>query len=204
MKKPEGLGKRIFWCIVFAVIGGGLYLLANSWGRIIGAFDIQFKFEKNIPFIPWTILVYYLVFPYLASVILTVSRYEDFLKVVSGYWLIILVSVAIFFMFPTTMPRPDEATPQIGLLGVLFRAIYLIDGPNNLFPSLHVSSVSYIGLVNWRFSPRFRILGIIIAVLISVSTLTVKQHAIVDIFGGLVLGLTIFLVIFKLIGKKAT
>ena len=202
MKKPEEFYKRVYWCSVLMVIGGGLYLLANSWGRVMGSYNIQFNFEKKIPFIPWTIFIYYLIFPYLATAIFTVPKYRDFFRVVGGYWLITFVSSAIFFMLPTTMPRPDEIVPQSGLMGLLFRAIYFVDGPHNLFPSLHVSSVSYIGFVNWRFSLRFRILSTVAAILISVSTLTVKQHAVVDMLGGFIVGLVTFLVMFRLLDRK--
>ena len=96
------------------------------------------------------------------------------------------------------MPRPDIAVD--GWPRYFFEAIYRVDGPHNLFPSLHVSSVSYIGFVNWRFCKKFRVLSVIFAVLICLSTLTVKQHAVLDVLGGLSLGWSAFYVFF---GKKS-
>lgn len=169
--------------------------MANSWGRLIGGWNIQFEFEKYIPFIPWMLLIYFLIFPYLATLIFTVPKYQDFFKAVCGYFLITIVSVAVFFCVPTTMLRPEIAAD--GWLRYFFDAIYYVDGPHNLFPSLHVSSVSYVGFVNWRFCKKFRILSAALAVLICLSTLTVKQHAILDVLGGLGLGWAAFYVFFR-------
>lgn len=191
----EHFWKRLFWCGILLVAGGGLYLANNYLGSIIGGWKIQFGFEKHLPLVAWTIAIYFLIFPYLATPIFTVTKYADYLKVIHGYFFITIVSAIIFLVVPTTMPRP-EISPS-GWPRYFFDAIYYVDGPHNLFPSLHVSSVSFIGFVNWRFGGRFRVLSTILAVLISLSTLTTKQHAVADVLGGLLLGWLAFRIFFK-------
>jgi len=176
------------------VVGGGSYLLANNWGGTVGGWNIQLEFERHIPFIPATIFIYWLIFPYLATPVFTVKKYEDFFKVICGYLVTTFVSASVFFLFPTTMARPELAADS--WLKPLFEAIYFLDGPYNLFPSLHVSSVSYVGFVNWRFCERFRIPSVLSAILICLSTLTVKQHAVLDVIGGLAVGWSAFYVFF--------
>lgn len=194
----ENFGKRIFWCMALTVVGGGLYLLNNHWGSIAGGLNVQRAFEKNIPFISWTILIYYLIFPYLAMPVFTVPKYGDFCKVICGYFVITAVSAAIFFTIPTTMPRPDIVAD--GWMRYLFEGIYFVDGPHNLFPSLHVSSVSYVGFINWRFcGKKFGVASALLAILICLSTLTTKQHAVVDVVGGVMLGWAAFYAFF---GKR--
>ena len=88
---PEKFWMRLFWCLILIIAGGGLYLLNNRWGSLAGGWNVQFDFEKHIPFIPWTILIYFLIFPYLAMPIFIVSKYSDYFKVIGGYFLITLV-----------------------------------------------------------------------------------------------------------------
>jgi len=183
------------WALIVGVVGGGLYILTNALGNLRGAVDIELWFEKYIPFVPDAVFVYLLIFPFLLSVVFRVKKYRDFFHVVLTYLLLIFISVAIFSIFPTTMKRPEIM--ENGTTAFLFYAIRLADGPNNLFPSLHVSSSVLAALVNGHFCPKSRIISIVVAVAISLSTLLVKQHAVLDVLGGALLGFATFWLFFK-------
>ncbi|MFC1612630.1 phosphatase PAP2 family protein [Patescibacteria group bacterium] len=196
----ENFQKRVFWCVAFIFVGGGLYLLMNKYGSLSDAYYVQFEFEKYIPFIPWTIIIYFLIFPYLSLPVFLVKRYKDFFKVVLGLWGITFASAFIFWQYPTTMLRPEII--EGGIVGILFNVIRFIDGPYNLFPSLHVSSISFVAFVNHYFRPKTDIWSIPLAILICCSTLTVKQHAILDVLGGFALGFIVYFVVFKLFFRR--
>lgn len=196
----EKFGKRIFWCIAFIVVGGVFYLFTNNNASTSGAVDVQSGFEVYIPFVPWMIVVYYLIFPYLSLPIFLVKKYKDFFKVVIGLWIVTFASAVIFFLFPTTMERP-EIVDQ-GLIGMMFHAMRYVDGPFNMCPSLHVSSITFVAFAIRHFFPKSWFWNIPIAVSICISTLLVKQHAIVDVFCGFLLGFCVFLAVFKVFCKK--
>lgn len=189
----EKTGKRILWLAVIGFFGGMGYLAANVWGKIWGATDVQFTFENRIPFVPNAIIIYLLIFPFLLTPVFLVKKYSDFVLVAGAYALLVFVSVVIFFQFPTTMERPDVAIR--GFTGWLFGIMRAVDGEYNLFPSLHVSSVVFAAFVNGFFCPKAKWPSWAGAVLISTSTLLVKQHAIVDVLGGAVLGVVGYLVL---------
>lgn len=182
----EKTRKRFLWILVVGGLGAAGYLAANIWGKLIGAADVQFVFENRIPFAPEAIIVYLLIFPFLLSPVFLVKKYSDFVLVIAAYGALVFVSFVIFFQFPTTMARPDA--PTGGFVGWLFGIMRAIDGPNNLFPSLHVSSVVFVAHVNGFFCPKTKWLSWICAVSISASTLFVKQHAVVDVAGGAIFG----------------
>lgn len=190
IKKIEKIEKRFFWLAILGVGSAILYFLTNAWGKVAVARDVQFSFENYIPFVPGAIIAYLLIFPFLLTPVFLVKKYRDFATVVVAYAALIIVSLLIFFRFPTTMERPDAAVH--GFVGWLFGAVRAVDGKCNLFPSLHVSSVVYVALVNGFFCPKAKCPSWVCAALISVSTLLVKQHAAVDVLGGALFGIAAY------------
>ena len=95
-------------------------------------------------------------------------------------------SMIIFLMIPTTMTRPDIIGTD--LFSLLVRSLYVMDTPDNLFPSFHVLE-SYMLLRTLpllKKAPKwYRMLTPIVSPLVIISILFVKQHLIVDILGGI-------------------
>ena len=82
------------------------------------------------------------------------------------------------------------------------RFLYQIDAPDNLFPSIHclVSWFSYLGVRGRKDIPQwYRTLSFVMALAVFISTLTTRQHVIVDVFGGVLLAE----VCYWLAGRKA-
>ena len=99
-----------------------------------------------------------------------------------------LVCFAIFLVFPTTNTRP-VIEPE-GFWNRVMLMVYQVDAADNLFPSIHclVSWFCYIGLRGRREVPKwYRGVSCLLAVLVCISTLTTKQHVIVDVIGGVLL-----------------
>lgn len=168
-------------------------MFANLWGNLWDAANISTRLDAQIPFIPGFVFIYLLIFPFLALPIFLVEKFDDFLLVAVFFAIMVLLSVTIFMSFPTTMRRPEITGGTIS--GGILLFLRAVDGPFNLLPSLHVSSVTYVALVNGHFCRRSRIPSWILAVLISASTLFVKQHVIWDVLGGTVVGAVFFAVL---------
>ena len=97
-----------------------------------------------------------------------------------------LIACGLFFLFyPTSYPRPDYPITDNFLVNLVMSAIQAADTPNNCFPSLHVA-LSAVGAISLRnFSPKVRVLFWTWALLIFVSTLTTKQHYVLDVVAGI-------------------
>ena len=70
------------------------------------------------------------------------------------------------------------------------RILYTLDLPLNLFPSVHclVSWFCYIGIRRNTAIPLwYRRCSCVMAILVFISTLAVKQHVVIDIVGAVVL-----------------
>jgi len=69
----------------------------------------------------------------------------------------------------------------------LVRFVYWFDSPTNLFPSIHclMNWMCYLGVRDAPNAPRGAKTGLLIfAFAVFLSTLTMKQHFIVDVFAG--------------------
>ena len=82
--------------------------------------------------------------------------------------------------------------------------IYSADGGTiayNLFPSYHclISAYCYLGVRKQRgISKGFKIYSLVMAILISFSTVLTKQHYIVDVFGGILIAVLCYILMEKL------
>jgi hypothetical protein len=99
----------------------------------------------------------------------------------------------IFVLWPTSGVAQQ---PTIGgVSGLLWTALLTVDRPVNFLPSLHVANACICGFAMGREPNAWRYVAPIWALLIVVSTLTTKQHFVVDLPAGAALaGLSVWLV----------
>jgi membrane-associated phospholipid phosphatase len=156
--------------------------------------------DLAIPFLPWTVWIY-------GSG--TKAAFLGWMMVPDAragrrlFWTLAICAATaglVFIFWPTTYPRDLYPLP-IGTGASLAELADLrdTDSPSNCLPSLHVALAWGLAL-NWagwlrggRF-PKAAALPILWAVAVSVGTLTTKQHYVVDVPAGWVLGVGAFLV----------
>lgn len=148
---------------------------------------IVFDWERQIPFLAWTIIPYWSINAFYGlSVFVCSDRHE---LSVHGRRLLLtqLIAVACFLAFPLrfTLERP----PTDGLPGFMFDALTSFDRPFNQAPSLHIALLLVLGdLYGRHIGPAARVALVAWFGLVGVSVLTTYQHHFVDIPTGLLLG----------------
>jgi len=148
---------------------------------------VVFAWERHIPFIPWTIVPYWLIdVLYAASLLMfLVKRALD----IHALRLLIaqLIAVGCFIAFPL---RFSFERPSVdGAYAVLFDVLASFDRPFNQAPSLHIALLVILWLAYFKRLPRGLHLPIhCIFLLIGVSVLTTWQHHFIDVPTGLWLG----------------
>ena len=152
--------------------------LPLTWlDRVIGFYPYEWVWIYQSLYLPVNLI------PWIAD------RRADLRRVVAGFGLISVVSVAIFLAWPIQAPKPpvDDATGMYWLL-------LQYDAPNNSFPSLHAGMLVYALAFGYRVvgrrTPRgLKLLLLAWAGLILYGTLATKEHYAVDIVAGVALGL---------------
>ncbi len=159
----------------------GLYLVVNQWP--LERYKIFFMpCEEKIPFLPWTIFIYLSLF-FQAVIFLKYLPEKLFWKTMVLGFVILAVHLAFFILIPARYPR--ESYPSDNIVLKLFR---IIDTSGNCLPSLHVSCAILFAncYCLWKESKFKKVIACIWSVLIILSTLTTKQHYILDILAGII------------------
>ena len=176
-----------------------LPLVAFIWNQVIyqGAFfltasrhhfDFALPVDSTIPLIPWTIVIYYGCFLHWGLHYICVAKLgnRNTRQFYAADFLIKSVSFLFFLCLPTVMHRPEVT--GTGFWNDAIRFLYWMDKPYNLFPSIHCS-VSWLCWISVRKNTQvpkwYRYFALIAAIAVCLSTLTTRQHVLVDIAGGL-------------------
>ncbi len=145
--------------------------------------------DEAIPFIPQWVVIYFLSFVLwlVNGVWITAESKPHGYRFAFSYILALLISAAVFLLYPGTMARP-ELTGK-GFFMDWMRFLYWIDSPTNLCPSLHVVITYFCwrGALGCRKIPLwYKWFSFAFLILVCLSILFVKQHALVDIPAGLI------------------
>lgn len=183
---------------------GGVYvaarLIAGEWHH----YDMTTAVDKMIPFLPWTVAIYFGCYIFWGINYYMCSMQEEHKRnrFFTADALAKVICFVIFIAIPTTNIRP-EITDD-GIWGFLMNFLYQVDSADNLFPSIHclVSWLCWVGIRKETSVPKvYRTFSLMMAVAVCISTLTTYQHVIVDVIGGVLLAeLAYYLADSKIIG----
>jgi membrane-associated phospholipid phosphatase len=136
--------------------------------------------EERVPFLP--VFGYFYVLSYFVGplVFFSVRDYATLSRVLRATALALAVAYASYLVLPVYMERPrlEVTSPATWLLSLVYR-----DEPYNDFPSLHVT-LAWLAVLASQVSRRWRIVLVIAAMGICISTIFVKQHYVVDVLYG--------------------
>ncbi len=173
----------IFAYLYFAIP----YLLLNHFHITEPAYIYLFSFEKTLPFIPSTVWIY-LTDYFLPVMVLYLTKEETHLKrLIPAFFALLALHYLVFFLYPTVYPRSSMFTDTAGFTGLAFSLLHWIDTPANCFPSGHVSICFLCAFTMYHVNKRTFPLFLLWATLISLSTLTTKQHYFLDIIAAIIL-----------------
>lgn len=180
------------WMLLIPLIDS-IYLLLNHSNDDV--YMLVTKFDKIIPF-KQLFVVPYIAWFGLIFVALIWFMYRDiklYIFSIISIILGLLISFIIFSLFQTTVPRPEILGDDI--FSQLTKLIYTIDNPFNAFPSIHVLTSYIVFLGCQETKGRYRKISLIIqgvVILVILATLFLKQHTLLDVLGGLILGGSLF------------
>ena len=188
--------------LVNMLIFSGTKLITAGWHHT----DMALVLDELIPFVPAFIVIYvagfafWLICYYIAALGSSDNRQISVNDPTEGPGGLVrcrffaadvlskFICLAFFLLLPTTMERPDPGTDTV--LNAAVSLIYMIDAPDNLFPSIHclVSWFCWIAVRDRKdLPPALRYFVLVFAILICISTVAVKQHVCADVFSGVIL-----------------
>ena len=153
--------------------------------------EFRLPIDDRIPYRPrWVWIYSFLYYPVIVAINWTVTSPRQFLYVAISYMLL-LASQMIFFIFlPVTTPAEwRTAVTGRGRSERFLAFVQSFDGRSNSFPSMHTSVATLTAL---HLYPSFGPVVIAFPALIALSCLFTKQHYVVDLPAGALLGWVAF------------
>lgn len=165
---------------------GGARVIAGDWKH----YNIESPLDQMIPLFTPSVAVYLGCYLFWGANYIMIARLgkKEVCRFFSADFISRVVCFLFYLLLPTTNTRPVIEPDGFWNQALLF--VYRMDAADNLFPSIHclVSWFCYIGLRGKKEIPVwYRGISCLLAILVCISTLTTKQHVILDVFGGVFL-----------------
>lgn len=191
-KKQLLIQKRLYNPLLISfVINVVTYNVSRLWTTSSHHINMAVRFDSYIHVIPWTTAIY------LGSYIFWIINYllgavqdddDEAYSFLCADVLAKIVCLVFFTLLPTTTIRPTIIGTDFW--SRLLRIVYRMDAADNLFPSIHclTSQFCFIAVRRCSSIPKwYKLFSMAAAVLICISTLTTKQHVVVDVLMGVAL-----------------
>jgi len=147
--------------------------------------------DDLIPFNEWFLIPYLFWFVYLIGAVAYTFFFDvpGFRRMMHFVMITYSATLLIYFLFPTCQMLRPEVFPRDNVLTRFIAGFYVFDTNTNVCPSLHVIGSLAAFFAFWHtpiFSTRgWRIASGIAAFFISISTVFMKQHSVLDVLAAL-------------------
>jgi membrane-associated phospholipid phosphatase len=187
---------ELFITVVLIVGGYQFYF----WAQRQTFFDARYfetKWDSKISFDPRWVWIYSgLYYPMILLAALSVPTWQAYAYCVGCFLTLLAIQVAFFVLWPVAIPVTWRKQPYASMIWPrsmkMLNLVWSYDKLRNSLPSMHVSVAMMVDLTigaNW---PIAGYVGLLFPLLIATSALKTKQHYVVDVVPGALLGAAVF------------
>jgi len=211
MKKFLKTHRHIWWALYFIIYLASFFLV-EAVVPTEGYHVMYHPFDELIPFCEYFIVFYYIWYLFLGGTALFLIFCDG--PAFRRYMWFLILGFSFTLIFNVIYPNGQDLRPDLSMLGreniftTLIGMIYSADTNTNVCPSMHVigSFAAMFGVLDCkklRKTVVAPIIALLLALLISASTVLVKQHSIVDVFWGVISSVLLCGIVYGLLRKKA-
>lgn len=186
---PESEARRhVRWLLLMPVLLVPPYSFSNHFHWLPAREIPRLAIDDAIPFQPELAGLYMALFPLMWLAVLVQRDAAAARRLVLAMTACAWMVSAFFVLVPTTFARPEYSG------GGLYASIIAWDTPRNAFPSLHGTYAGMSAL--WIAQARGWTMGVLaagLAIAILYATIAVRQHGIIDLTVGALIGGLAFL-----------
>lgn len=170
--------------------------------------EVVSELDAYIPFCEWFVIPYYFWFVFLVGmalygVLFDIRAFRHF------SWFVILsysATALIYLVWPNMQALRPVEIPRDNWMTAIVQGLYNFDTNTNVCPSIHVLgsfAVCFAGLHSKTLKGwGWKVFFVVSTVLISLSTVFLKQHSILDVFAALILAAVCYPLVFHVICKE--
>ena len=193
--------RQVWWIIIYTVIYmGGFRIMEGA--RHVHYHMIHTWLDDQIPFCEYFIIPYVIWFAFNADVVgwfvLNAEKYEYY-RLITALMLGMTAFLVVSVVYPNRLDLRPDYVDTSNVCGMLVSLLYKTDTSTNVLPSIHVyNTVVLCHAINTCHALRRRrdilLSSNILGVLIILSTMFLKQHSVIDVSLGLVMGILLQIV----------
>lgn len=195
---------RHLFLLLFWVFFGALFYAAEVLIPRDYYYPMYCPLDDLIPFCEWFMIPYVFWFVFLYGMhgylllfdIPAFRRFQYFIMFTYG------VTIFVYLVYPNCQELRPTEFPRDNFLTRFAAAYHAYDTNTNVCPSLHAVGSMAVAFAAWdtrRFRTRFwKITFMVTALIISISTVFVKQHSILDVFWAMLLCMAGYILVYKL------
>lgn len=177
---------------VFLIIGVYQFYFWCQRHHVTRPRELRSPLDDLIPYRPrWVWIYSFLYYPVIVAINWCTRDSRHFLYVASSFVLLLLFQMIFFVFLPVSTPAEWRALNlRRGRSERFLALVQKFDAPTNSFPSMHVSVATLTAL---HLFPVFGAWAFLFPALIAVSCVFTKQHYVLDLPPGALLGWFVFL-----------
>jgi len=193
---PPDVAQKLLIAAGAMAINAVLYLVPNHLQLSRPSSLWWTPVDQATPFLPGTVWIYFSDYLLVSSAFLVSEGWEEVKRFVRAYFVLLAIGAVIHLGWPTVFPREAFPVGGAAVSEHALAALRRVDAATSCLPSMHVAG-SYLAAFSLWHRRRSLFLGYVLwATAIAVSTLTTKQHYLVDVLSGLSLAAVLGAVFF--------
>lgn len=169
---------------VAVALNGALYMGINQRSSRIAHEMALSAFDLTLGRPAWTIWPYWLLLLLAPAMALAIPGRRLFFATLRAYAVSICINASFWLALPTRLARPALPPGLDPATAWAWRALRLLDGPGNCFPSGHITLPLVIAAGFSLQHPRTGRFAWLAIALLAPSVVTTGQHVVLDIAGG--------------------
>jgi len=177
---------------IFLIVGVYQFYFWCQRNPLAPARELKMPIDDLIPYrARWVWIYSFLYYPVIVAVNWSVRSPREYLYVAISYTILLACQMAFFTLLPVATPNEwRAANARRGRSERFLAFVQKFDARSNSFPSMHTSVATLTAL---HLVPVFGPWVFLFPVLIGLSCLFTKQHYVVDVPAGALLGWLVFL-----------
>lgn len=165
--------------------------------------EVRCALDAKIPFCEYFLIPYWFWFVFIIGIqiysfFFDVPTFKNYIRyTIISYTLTIL----IYILYPTSQNLRPEEFARSNIFVTCVKGLYAFDTNTNVCPSLHVigsMAVYFAARKSKMFSSfSWRAAFFVMMVLISISTVFLKQHSVIDVVTAAILGAAVYPIVYS-------
>lgn len=190
--------KRMKGIIIFGIVYLATFFFMEA--RDVPVNIIHTKLDDMIPFCEYFIIPYVIWYVYVCGTVLYLGLTDKSLKEYKRFIANMMLGMIVFVITSLIYPNGQNLRPEIVVDGFFTWAVnllYTIDTSTNILPSLHVFATVACDIAlcrdeRFKKHPSWKWASHILAVLICLSTMFLKQHSVIDVIAALLCNIVFY------------